>query len=460
MPQKAVQQIDQAIAGKDSRSFACPGLFRIVPSKDGGICRIKLALGCLTSAQARTVAAIAEDVKAGAIEATNRANLQIRGIPAGSEDRVIAALRAADLGGASAGADDIRNVMVNPLAGDDPDQVLDARGPAGALLAALERDARYHLLSPKFALLVDGGEDAAMLAHPNDIWLAAVDSGTFAFGFAGCPPTGDTGDHAAGFVAARDAVALVLACLDLFLNHRGKSNGKGEEITRFRHLLADLPAAKIVAALPITVRRDRVTEAWRRKPAREQSPIGILTQRDGRRAVGAAAPLGRLSPAQLLGVADLADVHTGGAIRLTPWQSLLLPSVAAETADTVLASLGRLGLVTDAAAPLAAMIACAGNTGCASGLADVKADALHLAGLLAERQVPVSGLHLTGCAKSCAAPRPASITLLALAPGRYDVFRRESGAAGKFGACLGADKDINQVAGLLADPSLRTQGRN
>jgi precorrin-3B synthase len=460
MPQQAVTQIDPAIAGKDGRSFACPGLFRIVPSKDGGICRIKLALGCLTSAQARAVAAIAEDVRAAAIEATNRANLQIRGIPAGTEDRVIAALRAADLGGASAGADDIRNVMVNPLAGDDPDQALDARMLAGTLLATMEREPRYHLLSPKFALLVDGGESVAMLAHPNDIWLAAVDAETFAFGFAGCPPSADTSDSVAGFVAARDAEALVLACLDRFLKHRGRPNRAGQEITRFRHLLADLPAADILAALPVDVQRDRATESWRRKAARERGPVGILKQRDGRRAIGAAAPLGRLTPAQLRGVAELADHHTGGTIRLTPWQGLLLPGAAAENAGIVMAGLARLGLVTDAAAPLAAMIACAGNTGCASGLADVKADARRLADLLSGTTGDIPGIHLTGCAKSCAAPRPAAITLLAVAPGRYDVFRRESGATGKFGACLGADKDIDQVAGLLAGHSQKTQGRS
>ncbi len=39
-----------------NRRFACPGLFRVVPSRDGGICRIKLSRGRVTAAQLRAIA--------------------------------------------------------------------------------------------------------------------------------------------------------------------------------------------------------------------------------------------------------------------------------------------------------------------------------------------------------------------------------------------------------------------
>ena len=65
------------------RPSACPGLLRIVQALDGGICRIKLNGGSISAAQAEAVASAAERFAGGVIEATNRANLQIRGI--GSE---------------------------------------------------------------------------------------------------------------------------------------------------------------------------------------------------------------------------------------------------------------------------------------------------------------------------------------------------------------------------------------
>jgi precorrin-3B synthase len=89
------------IAGDGSnRRFACPGLFRIVPSRDGGICRIKLPRGLVTAAQLRAIAETAARF-AGAVEATNRSNIQIRGVRPGSEDAVIDAVTKAGLGPAA-----------------------------------------------------------------------------------------------------------------------------------------------------------------------------------------------------------------------------------------------------------------------------------------------------------------------------------------------------------------------
>jgi precorrin-3B synthase len=72
-------------------------LLRIVQALDGGICRIKLNGGSITADQADAVANAAEGFARGEIEATNRANLQIRGI--GEQSAVlIDSLLAAGLG--------------------------------------------------------------------------------------------------------------------------------------------------------------------------------------------------------------------------------------------------------------------------------------------------------------------------------------------------------------------------
>ncbi|KPW10352.1 hypothetical protein ALO91_05465, partial [Pseudomonas syringae pv. aceris] len=89
---------------------------RIVPALDGGICRIKLAGGVISSVQAMAVAEAARTYAQGIIEATNRANLQIRGIGA-DHDGLIGALMAAGLGPANPASDDVRNLMLSPTAG-------------------------------------------------------------------------------------------------------------------------------------------------------------------------------------------------------------------------------------------------------------------------------------------------------------------------------------------------------
>ncbi|MCF5790543.1 precorrin-3B synthase, partial [Pseudomonas sp. PA-1-6G] len=64
------------------RPSACPGLLRIVQALDGGICRVKLAGGAITAAQAHAVAGAGPAYSGGGIGAAHRANPQIRGVGA------------------------------------------------------------------------------------------------------------------------------------------------------------------------------------------------------------------------------------------------------------------------------------------------------------------------------------------------------------------------------------------
>jgi len=436
--------------GSSNRRFACPGLFRIVPSRDGGICRIKLPRGVVTSAQLRAIATAAEKF-AGAVEATNRSNIQIRGVRKGSEDALVAALVTAGLGPRTTGADDVRNVMVSPTAGLDAAAIVDVTALADRILARLEAQPTYHALSPKFSIQIDGGESVAMLEHPNDIWFAAVDTTRFAFGLAGCP--GDA-PGVAGIVAAKDVEATLFALLDLFIAESGRTNRTGTVISRFRHLLVDVTIDEIVARVPVPVTRD--VHIWRRAAPAAFGHLGPRLQAQiGLASVGAVPPLGRLSSEMLLGLAGLADMHARREIRMTPWQSILLPNVAMTVAPRVLQQLEALGFVTQDDRALAGFVTCAGSVGCKSGLADTKTDALALAARLDARKVDVFGLHLTGCSKSCASPRPAPVTLLGMSPGHYDVFVRNDAETAGFGKQIGADLTIEQAATLLADKSFR-----
>ena len=63
---------------------------------------------------------------------------------------------------------------------------------------------------------------------------------------------------------------------------------------------------------------------------------------------------------------------------------------------------------------------------CIKGLADTKQDARRLASLISQPQP----IHLTGCLRSCAAAHVAPVTLLAVAPGHYDLYLRDPQHAG------------------------------
>lgn len=474
------------------RPSACPGLLRIVVARDGGLCRIKLPGGALSAAQARAIADASVLHAAGAIEVTNRANLQVRGVRSGQEAALIEALVEAGLGpsgglvaaelrasgaltparlgptrtvaaaeashvdptttyaATTLAADDVRNVMISPAAGRDSFALFDTAPLCNELLALLQSEPRFAALSPKFALLLDGGERLARIDHPHDVWLAATqgsDAVRFVFGLAGCPP--DAGSQHANHGGALSAVlpsqvcALIRALLHTFLDLAAA------DATRMRHLLATHSADALLhhaqRYVDFPLSRDASLADWQRgTPADASLRLGAHEQRQPDTwHAGGQPSLGRLDATTLHGLATLAQQHGDGTLRMTPWQSVLLPDIATHAVAAAINGLTELGLATDPVQAITRVIACAGSTGCAKSFADTKGDALRLA-----PRLPADvDVHLSGCPRSCAAAHCAPYTLLAVAPGSYDLYRRD-GQPG-FGACVARRLTIDQAADAL-----------
>lgn len=411
------------------RPSACPGLLRIVPARDGGLCRVKLPGGRLTAAQARAIAAASARWASGVLELTNRANLQLRGVRQDGAAALVAELQAADLGPSDPAADDVRNLLLSPSAGRDPQQLRDVRPLAAELLALLEGDRRLHGLSAKFALQLDGGEALARLDHPHDVWLSARAEG-YVLGLAGTPA-----DAPLGLIPAEREMATVATLLHRFLDLAGPEQG------RMRQLLAQRPVEELLAGLDLPP-----PPSHPRAPAEIAGRLGSHPQRQsGLFWVGAQPALGRLPAKSLATVADLAEHHGNGDLHLTPWQGLLLPDVPVDQAAELLAALATLELITDPAAPLARLVACTGSQGCAKGRADTKGDALRLA----ERLPAGVEVHLSGCPRSCALAGQAPHTLLAMAPGRYDLFVRDATQPGP-GRRRATHLSLDEAAAWLA----------
>jgi precorrin-3B synthase len=421
---------------------------RIVPALDGGICRIKLPGGVISADQAFAVADAAERFAGGVIEATNRGNLQIRGIGA-DHAGLIAALLDAGLGPRNPASDDVRNLMLSPTAGIDPYQLFDARPLAGQILQSLEHHPRFHELSPKFALSLDAGEGLVMLQHPHDLWLSAMNVEgeiLLGFGLAGCPAN-DSPLAAVPLHAAHD---LVIAVLELFLEH-----ARPDQV-RMRDLLKDLPPGRwlelLCGRLKQPLRADSTITGWRRAPTQANAHIGTYPQsQSGLMAVGAVVPLGRLQPSTLREAARLSRESGDSMLAMTPWQSLMLRNIAAEKTPSVLERLGATDLLCDADQALSQLIACTGSSACGKGLADTKTDALRLAALLQNEAIS-QAVHLSGCNRSCAAAHVAPITLLAVSAGHYDLYFRHADRPG-FGELRGRDLTIEAVGALLTADS-------
>jgi ferredoxin-nitrite reductase len=144
--------------------------------------------------------------------------------------------------------------------------------------------------------------------------------------------------------------------------------------------------------------------------------IGVHPQKQvGFYYIGLVLPVGRLTSAQMRGIARIADRYGSGTIRLTVWQNLLISDIAEESLDEVKLEVEALGLDYSATNVRGGLVACTGSAGCKYAAADTKRHAIAIAEHLEERvklDTPVN-IHLTGCHHSCAQHYIGDIGLLA-----------------------------------------------
>ncbi|MGY1770326.1 precorrin-3B synthase [Blastococcus sp. SYSU D00813] len=370
------------------RADACPGALQTHAAADGALARVRVPGGLLTPAQLRALAAAARDLGDGALELTSRGNLQLRGLADGAEAELGDRLASAGLL-PSPTHERVRNVLASTLSGRTAGGALDVTGWVAALDAGLCADPALADLPGRYlATLDDGRGDVAGLG--GDVGLVAVDTGTVALTLAGA----DSGLRC----APCDAVALVLAATRAFLAER-----TAQSSTAWR--LAELDDGPARVAGRVAASAEGVSRA--KGPS---TGAGVVAQTDGRVALVAVVPLGRLTAQQADLLADLAPA----GLQVTPGRAVAVPDLTDAAAAT--AELTAAGLVLDPDSPWLRVTACAGRPGCAKSLADVRADAAHA---VATGTLPAGGVrqHWAGCGRRCGRPRGEVVDVVATGAG-------------------------------------------
>jgi precorrin-3B synthase len=431
------------------RRGACPGVLAPMQVGDGFLLRVRVPAGALPAANARRIAELGARHGNGLIDLSHRGNLQLRGLSADSLAPVTDALRAMGYVAADAVSEAVRNVLCDPSAGLDSGTLMDVRAVALALDARLAEDAALHRLPPKFGWLVCGGGSAHLAASDTDVRFDAVDGARLRVSLGGTLATAAP----VGLCRAEDAADVASALGRAFLELRATVP---EPPRRMAGLVAALGVDAIVASLsplfsplpPGERVRVRGTHLMDHFGFAEPPHPNLLPGGEKGNApipspafLTVAFPFGRLTCAALLALSDVAR-----EIRLTPWRALLLVDPAPGAA----ALAGRLGAILTAADRRLRLTACSGVTGCDVGTTDTHATAL----AVAERAGPlldrVRMVHVSGCAKGCAHPGVADVTLTAH-DGRYDVALRAKPGAAPWRANLSPDDALSCVVGLSVE---------
>jgi precorrin-3B synthase len=362
-----------------------------MPTGDGLLVRLHPPLGRLNAVQLRAIAAAAQRHGNGRLDISGRGNLQIRGIGEPSHQILVDELAAAGLSG-SAGPGALARVIVSPLAGRDPADQLDAAVLARQVEAAV---GSVQGLPGKLAIAVDGGGIFPLVELNADIYVVAIDSTAVAIGLGSA-----AGPRWCGTTAPSELPMALAALLTGF----AAAIASGKAPAAMRRAPADLPAALAAAArlAPPAIPRSR--------PATPRA--GILEMPDGGAGVVVAPPFGRLEAAQLIEVAGWAKRFGDGEVRLSPWRGIVFPSVRPEHLAALTALACGAGLIAEPGDPRLAVFACPGSPDCANASVATRRDASRLAAAAGPLLRGGARIHVSGCAKGCAHPGRAALTLV------------------------------------------------
>jgi precorrin-3B synthase len=384
---------------------ACPGLSAPMLTGDGLLVRLAPTEAMRVDAFAGLCAAARRHGN-GILEVTARGSLQVRGLTPRSPP-----LFADEVSRLGIAASDGVPVLTNPLP-DDRGAIIDAAGLAAELRRAL---AKMPLaLAPKVSVVIDGGGPLHLDALSADIrlrafgprdaqqWLLALQ----ALRATAPPPPEEGGGSPAeaggggiawlGAIAPERASDVVLAIL-----------------SEIAALGAQARAGDLLHSRGADALRQQFGIA--RAPAPERRPpvqmIGPHQLHGASLAVGIALPFGHAEVDTLAELARLAALLGVRAFRPAPDRVLVLIGVSPARAADLATVAVELGFIVDADDPRRRIAACPGAPACASGVIAARQLAAALAPRLAGLPDGIA-IHISGCAKGCAHPAPAALTVV------------------------------------------------
>ncbi|XP_054787728.1 ferredoxin--nitrite reductase, chloroplastic-like [Prosopis cineraria] len=421
--------------------------------------RLKLPNGVTTSAQTRYLASVIRKYgKEGCADVTTRQNWQIRGVVLPDVPEIFKGLADVGLTSLQSGMDNVRNPVGNPLAGIDPDEIVDTRPYTNLLSQFITANSlgnpNITNLPRKWNVCVVGSHDLYEHPHINDLaYMPAEKDGRFGFnllvgGFFS-PKRCAEAVPLDAWVSADDVIPVCKAVLETYRDLGTRGN---RQKTRMMWLIDELGIevfrGEVEKRMPgkyleRAAQKDLIQKKWERRDC-----LGVHPQKqEGLSYVGLHIPVGRVQADEMEELARLAEQYGTGELRLTVEQNIIFPNVE----NSKLEALLNEPLLKDRFSPepsllMRSLVACTGNQFCGQAIIETKARALKVTEEV-ERQVAVTRpvrMHWTGCPNTCGQVQVADIGFMGC------MTRDENGKACEgvdvfLGGRIGSDSHLGEV---------------
>ncbi len=372
----------------------CPGALRPMMSGDGLVVRVRMQGGRITSDELKTIAALSDQFGNGVIDVTRRANLQIRGVSAVGHKGLTSELRKLGVIDADVFLESRRNIVMTPLRDPESNAILD-------MLTALLPDLPE--LSGKFGFAIDTGLHAVLQDTSCDIRIERTEKGKLLLRLDGM---------AHGIVTSKNALPDQIKSIATWFATHGLDSGRGRMATLIKR----------------GVRPEGFDAATAPRAQHDFAKAGPLW----------GGMLMACAYGQMPSSAARALVQLKSDILITPWRALFVPDYAQQVEIK--------DLISDPNDPRLQIAVCPGAPMCPQALGETRG----LANKIAPHLPPSRMLHISGCAKGCAAHTKTEITLTAQANG-YDLIHHGR-------ASDAATKTALSLATLTATPEIIFEG--
>mmetsp|Transcript_14659 Transcript_14659/g.25331 ORF Transcript_14659/g.25331 Transcript_14659/m.25331 type:complete len:632 (-) Transcript_14659:205-2100(-) len=409
-------------AGLFHRPKQAPGSFMM---------RLRVPNGEMTSEQLEFLAGVIEKYgKDGVSDITTRQNIQLRGVKLEDAEHIIKGLKSVGLTSVQSGMDNLRNLVGNPLAGIDPEELCDTRPILKALQDNLTNygngDPEMCNLPRKFNISMNSTKDNFAHTHINDLGFDAVMHPELGLGFNVIVGGMFSGQRAVMsipmdvFVPADQVVAFSRAFMQVYRDEGARTTRTKIRlmymldtmgVEEFRRLVGLRLGCELLPA---------VKEDF--KKFHHRSILGVHPQKqEGYSWVGINVPVGRMYADDLRALAALAKTYADNTIRITVDQNVIFPNVKNENVSALLKEPLLQKFKVEPGKLMGSLVSCTGAQFCPFGLVETKNRAKHIIEILESRlDLPRSvRINMTGCPNSCGQAQIGEIGMIG-APARLD----------------------------------------
>ncbi|RYL94921.1 nitrite/sulfite reductase [Sporolactobacillus sp. THM7-4] len=384
--------------------------------------RVKVPSGVMTYEQALTFAEVGKVYARNVLDITTRQAIQYHWVELEKLPEVFERLKKAGLTTSEAEGDAPRNIVGNPLAGIDPDELFDTRPVVDEVYHFFQDNPDFSNLPRKFKISINANVYNAGDAEINCVAFTPatkVINGETVKGFhvkvgGGLAARPYLGGQLNVFIRPEQTKKVAAAVAEIYRDYGYR---KSRARARLKYLVADWGLEKFQEKLleltgPLLPAGHDEIKGWNGGYF-----YGVHPQKQpGLSYVGISIPVGRIHADDFYEIARLAKIYGTGELRTVNSQNLIIPNVPNDQTDELLSHEIFKKFPIRPPHFTGYAMACTGNEFCNLALTNTKDRMREIAAFL-DREVDIDvpvRINMVGCTNSCGQRHIADIGLQGL----------------------------------------------